>query len=116
MLLVPFGLPSVGPQTTGEFEAFEAFEEALIHSHYSSAVGWVICLKELLLTDGRQKVHEIKEQLRPIFGAKIRSTVGWAVCLFFVSHVSPLLWHTHACIINPFSVDFSTLPLYSHSS
>jgi len=100
VLLVPFGLPSVGPQTTGEFEAFEAFEEALLHSHYSSAVGWVICLKELLLTDGRQKVHEIKEQLRPIFGAKIRSTVGWAVCLFFVSHVSPLLWHTHACIIN----------------
>ena len=68
MLLVPFGLPSVGPQTTGEFEAFE---EALLHSHYGSAVGWAICLRELLLTDGRQKVHEIKEQLRPIFGAKI---------------------------------------------
>lgn len=63
MLLVPFGLPTVGPQTTGKFEAFEAFEKALLHSHYSSAVGWVICLRELLLTDGKQKVNEIKEQL-----------------------------------------------------
>lgn len=88
MLLVSFELPSVDPETNEDFEAFETYEEALLYSHYSSAVVWVVGLRELLLTEGRQSIQDIKEELWHIFGTKIRSTIGWAVCLFFVSRVS----------------------------
>lgn len=88
VLLVPFELPSTGPTSLEEFEAFEVFEEALMDHYYSSAVGWLVSLHTVLLGEGKCFIHDMKQELRDAFGLKIRNTVGWALCLFFAKQVS----------------------------
>ena len=85
-MLIPFEKPSTGPTTSDEYRNFEAFEKALRNKDYSSAVGWVIAQREVLLTDCGDFVSEMKASLRETFTSNIRSTTGWALCLFFVKH------------------------------
>lgn len=90
---MPFELPSIGPTDCDDCEAFESFETALRSASYSRAVGWLVRLRALLVnTEGKQFVLEKKASLRASFGMKIRSTVGWAVCLLFVDQVSSLMF------------------------
>ncbi len=75
MFLVPFSLPSIGPVTCEDSDAFETFEEALLHNHCSSAVWWVVRLRMLLLGEGKQFIQKMKQELRDMFGMKIRNTI-----------------------------------------
>ena len=92
VLLVPFGLPLIGPTTSDDCHAFESFEAALQNASYNKAVGWLVHLRALLFTEGKHFIQETNEKLRDCFGMKVRSTVGWSVCLFFVNQVSPLMF------------------------
>ena len=87
VLLIPFDLPSTGPTKDEEYKQFEEFEEKLHNHHYSSAVGWLVKLRLLLLSEGKSFVEEMKTELHDVFQMRVRNTIGWALCLFFLKQV-----------------------------
>ena len=86
VLLIPFGLPSTGPTTSAQYDAFEDFEQALQKTHFSSAVGWMISQREVLLSDSTSFVSEVKDFLRDVFQGNVPNITGWALCLYFLTH------------------------------
>ena len=91
-LVVTFSLPSTGPVTPEEYEAFQKFEEDLFDHKYSSCIGWVVKQREEFLNGGKaftdhvhKKLTEI--QLTDVVKRKVRNTCGWTSCLFFVNQV-----------------------------
>ena len=87
VLLVPFNLPPTGPTTADECEAFEKFEDSVQAHVYSSAVGWLISQGQVLVSEGKSVIAEIRCRLKDSFGLKSRNTLGWSICLFFASQV-----------------------------
>lgn len=90
VLLVPFSLPSTGPTTEEEFDAFEEFKQSLEKGRFSSAVGWVVKQREVFLQSGRVFVQSMQQQIRGSLESRIRNTTGWASCLFFLNQVKDL--------------------------
>lgn len=87
MLIVPFDLPSTGPTRPEEYEQFELFEERLQQHHCSSSVGWLVKQRLVLLREGKSFVDAMKTELCDVFKMRVRNTIGWALCLFFLKQV-----------------------------
>ena len=102
VLLVPFSLPSTGPTTPEEVCAYEEFKECLLSKKFSSAIGWIVQLKEV---NGKEYVQSVQAELREACGTSVRNTTGWASCLFFLSEVGyckivinlPVYYHFNPC-------------------
>ena len=87
ILEIPFSLPATGPTNEEEFEAFDKFKSALEDGTFSSAIGWLVSLRQEFLKTGKKYVKEKQAILRQELGNKIRNSNGWAACLFFLKQV-----------------------------
>ena len=88
--MIPFSEPSVAPDTDEEEEAFTEFEDLILSGEVSSAIGWAIKQRQVLLDDrGSSAVKELKERLRGIFHG--RTCQNWAVLLFFLKEVCSVI-------------------------
>lgn len=85
---MPFSLPSTGPVSTEEDQAYEEFEKNLLNHYYTSVMGWVVSLRKILIEKGKSEIQQTKLQLQEVFGMKIRNATGWAIALFFLQQVS----------------------------
>ena len=98
VLLVPFSLPTTGPITLEEMDAYEEFKLSLNANEFSSAVGWVVLQGQEFLTYGKEFVKSMQTELREAFGLKIRNINGWASCLFFVKQVRVSVIHVYVYV------------------
>jgi len=57
-----------------------------VTNHCSSAVGWVVALRNTLLKEGREYIQEARAVLQGN-AAKTRNALGWAIALFFLNQV-----------------------------
>ncbi len=89
-LCVPFSVPSTGPTTSQEFEAYDELKTSMKEGKFSSAIGWVVGLRNILISEGKEYVRtkqaEITQCLKTFHVS--RNTAGWASTLFFVEQVS----------------------------
>ena len=86
-LLIPFCLPSVGPQNEEESMQFQKLME--IRDNCSSAVGWAVSLGKVFRESGRD---EIASRMRPLMQQLLpfvdpRLITGYAVLLYFCEKV-----------------------------
>ena len=99
-LCVKFSLPSTGPTTSQEFQAFNEFKSGMKEGKYTSAIGWVVGLREKFLCEGKyyvqSKQQEIRDRVRTY--TICRNTTGWASTLFFLEKVSSNRFPSLRCI------------------
>ena len=85
-LLVPFSLPSVGPVSTDEEDAYEELRVGMLHNLYSSCVGWVVNAV-ISLQNEKDEVLDLKQKLFVLFPGQPRVVLGWALALYFTRKV-----------------------------
>ena len=88
ILLVPFSLPTTGPTTPDEMNAYDEFQQSQLNHSFSSAVGWVVYQRQIFLESGKEYVLDTQAELRDAFGMKVRNITGWASCLFILKQVN----------------------------
>ena len=71
VLLVPFSLPSTGPTTPEEVCAYEEFKECPLSKKFSSAIGWIVQLKEVFDKNGKEYVQSVQAELREACGTSV---------------------------------------------
>ena len=94
VLVIPFQPPATGPTTPDEFSAFEEFEEALRTHKFSAAVGWIVQQKENFVTNGKEYVKQMKQELQGVC-PKVRNLISWSSTLFFLEQVCTRLIQVH---------------------
>ncbi len=100
ILRIPFSLPTTGPTTRQEMEAYDYFKQSLIEKRFSSAIGWVVKQRKEFEENGKAYVQSMQEELRNACGMSVRNTTGWASCLFFFNQVRVCIYiHTLASIL-----------------
>ena len=102
---MPFSLPTTGPITMEEMDAYEDFTCSLNVNEFSSTVGWVVSQGQEFMTYGKEFVKSIQDELREAFGVRIRNLNAWASCLFFLKQVRFYLCVYKCC----YGVTFSKL-------
>ena len=87
---VRFSVPSTGPTTSEEFKAYDQLKTSMKEGKYSSAVGWVVGLRQVLISEGKQYVRNKQEEITECLKTfnVFRNTAGWASTLFFLEQVS----------------------------
>lgn len=86
-LVVPFSPPSTGPINAEEDAAYEEFENNLLNYYYTSAIGWIVGLRKLLLEEGKAKIQSTKQQLQKACVMKTRNITGCSIAIFVLEQV-----------------------------
>lgn len=89
-------MPSTGPTTDEEFDAYEEFSQCLDSGKFSSCVGWVVKQRSEFLEHGKEFVQSVQQQIRGSLKGRVRNATGWASCLFFLKQVGLIM---HSIII-----------------
>lgn len=84
LCLIPFTKPAVAPVTEDEHLAFDELEDVLEDQELSSAIGWAIQLKSLLVC--KEEVRLVKVLLRDSFQG--RSAHNWSLLLLCAKQVN----------------------------
>ena len=106
-LIIPFSPPSIGPSNAEEDAAHEEFENNLFNNYYSSAIGWIVGLRKVLLNEGREKIQNAKLQLQNACVMKARNITGCSIEIFVLEQVSHRIQlHVHACEVSSYLCDY----------
>ena len=82
--VIPFSKPSISPINEDQQKAFDELDDIMVAGELSSACGWAIRQKAVLVD--KEKFKEMRTTLRPFFQG--RSVLNWtyvAICLKQVS-------------------------------
>lgn len=86
---IRFALPTCGPKSADEFEAYHQLSKDLVCNRYSLSAGIVVVLGQRLLDEnrGKRRVKEIQHKLQVSHSIMERNVVGWCICLYFLEEV-----------------------------
>ncbi len=105
--IIPFDLPSVGPQCPDEQRAFSRLTAAINNGTFSQCIGWVVQqLTELEAARESQVMSTISTSIQASFISKSasRRLTGWSTLLFFTKQASNQQnAESHACMWSIFS-------------
>ena len=86
-MIVPFNKPSTGPVTAEEDAAYEEFEDKLHQNYFTSAIGWIVSLRQKLLDEGRDEIQDVKFEFQNDTSQNTRNITGWSILFFFLKQV-----------------------------